>query len=215
MLGRHLSGAQPLTAPQKDIVKPRDEMRITVSAWKSELKDIEQRKDKIRQQTYNIVSVTEEVKKGSLAGTGLGKGKDWGTLVHNALELCRRGKRDDLEPRARQWLAEAGFHETKLEDLLTQIDNFMKTDFWQRLEKSEEKYFEVPFAIQEIDTLHTGQIDVVFMEKEGWVFADYKTDDFEKDQKRKQAYLSQLNKYAEYWIKITNVDVSEKKIVTV
>jgi ATP-dependent helicase/nuclease subunit A len=57
-----------------------------------------------------------------------------------------------------------------------------------------------------------GVIDLAFLEKDGWVIADYKTDvgtdpDF---QRRRAGYRRQVDLYAEAWERLTGADVKER-----
>ena len=58
-----------------------------------------------------------------------------------------------------------------------------------------------------------GVIDLAFLEEDGWVLLDYKTDNLteENEEKLKKAYSVQLDLYAEALNKITNVKVKEKR----
>lgn len=57
-----------------------------------------------------------------------------------------------------------------------------------------------------------GVIDLAFLEKDGWVIADYKTDvgtdpDFAR---RRAGYRRQVELYAEAWSRLTGADVKER-----
>jgi ATP-dependent helicase/nuclease subunit A len=110
----------------------------------------------------------------------------------------------------------------------------MKSDFWQRIMKAEKRYFEIPFSIktdssvllvgeweekgekgamakkEKLPIILTGAIDLAFFEQDGWVIADYKTDEVgEGLEKFVKYYGSQVKLYSKYWEEITKQKVKE------
>lgn len=81
------------------------------------------------------------------------------------------------------------------------------------MEKSEKKFLEIPFAIEDKSGIIKGAMDAVFREAGGWVIVDYKTDDFEKDPKRKKVYTQQIELYKKYWEHLTGEKVKETLLV--
>jgi ATP-dependent helicase/nuclease subunit A len=68
-----------------------------------------------------------------------------------------------------------------------------------------------PGAPDRLEVLE-GVIDLAFLEEDGWVIADYKTDvgtdpDFAR---RKEGYRRQVDLYAEAWTLLTGDDVKER-----
>jgi len=56
---------------------------------------------------------------------------------------------------------------------------------------------------------------MIFKEQDGWVIIDYKTDDFEKNTKREEAYERQLGMYGKFWEGIAREKVKERKLFLV
>jgi len=104
-------------------------------------------------------------------------------------------------------LEEHGLPAKDLLNLLKVVDTAMKHEIWQRMEKANEKYFEVPFSAIEKDAVVRGVIDMIFKEQDGWVIIDYKTDDFDKVPERKAVYEKQLEAYGKFWEKIAGEKV--------
>lgn len=144
---------------------------------------------------------------GGAVSTGAEGGASWGRVVHRALELCGKGGRAELDALAPNWLAEEGRPQSDLPRLLHLADAVMKTAAWQRVEKAEKKFFEMPFSVLEDKTVHSGVIDLVFEEDDGWVMVDYKTDGDAEYARRKETYEKQLNLYAKFWERITSTKV--------
>jgi len=118
-------------------------------------------------------------------------------------------------------------------ELLSLIDSILKSDFWQRIMKAEKRYFEIPFSIKTDSTvlrldkvkdvknkkiakkaklplILTGAIDLAFFEQDGWVIADYKTDEVgERLENFVKYYGSQVELYSKYWEEITKQKVKE------
>jgi ATP-dependent helicase/nuclease subunit A len=86
---------------------------------------------------------------------------------------------------------------TYKEDILALVAAIVRSEFWQRVDRSDNRYFEIPFSIRTTErelaagaspsgaglpVILTGAIDLVFWEDAGdgrdagWVIADYKTD---------------------------------------
>jgi len=112
------------------------------------------------------------------------------------------------------------------EEFLKSIaDEFRKSLLWERLQKAQKVYTEVPFSYKAPadsrlsgentgqDTYVNGFIDLVFKEKNGWVIIDYKTyDGHEIAHDIREGYTKQLESYKEVWEKITGEPVIETEI---
>ena len=77
-----------------------------------------------------------------------------------------------------------------------------ESDLWQRMERAETIYRELPFALPEMD----GKMDVLFREQGRWVLVDYKTD----AQPDPAKYSAQMNAYAAALQQIAGLTVAEK-----
>jgi len=212
----YLKTMEQLPLPAMCPSKERKVFAFTKTEWKTEQQKIALSIEQMKVASYatNSVSAMAE-KRDAFSGESKGKGADWGTVVHRALELCAKGKRRSLDATGLSLLEEGGLPASDLEGLLRSVDVAMKHEIWQRMEKAEEKYFEVPFSGMQKDTVVRGVIDMIFKGIDGWVLVDYKTDDFEKDLKRKVAYQSQLKIYAQFWEEITGETVKEMTLLKV
>ena len=212
----YLSKMPSLPLPKASTLTAKKDFKFAKTEWKAEMEKITSNIKKMTAESYHVSSVTDIVEKYDIFDNEpKGHGADWGSAVHRALELCGKGQRDKLEIVGPRLLEECGIPITDLEKLIKVVDITMKHEIWQRMEKSKEKYFEVPFSGKEKDIIVRGVIDMVFKETEGWVMVDYKTDDFEKDHKRKDAYENQLKMYCNFWEEIIGEKVKEKMLLKV
>lgn len=212
----YLNKMSPLPLPKIVAPKNRKVFKITRSEWKAEKEKIKVGIEKMIAESYHISSAIDMIEKAdAFSGEPTGRGANWGSVVHRALELCGRGKRDKLDVIGPRLLEEGGFQALELGNLIKVVDKTMKHEIWQRMEKSKEKYFEVPFSGMEKDIVVRGIIDMIFKEADGWVIVDYKTDDFDKDPKLKDAYENQLKIYEKFWEEIAGDKVKEKTLLKV
>ncbi len=104
---------------------------------------------------------------------------------------------------------------SRVEEMLATVESVVASDIWQRGQRAEKIYSEVPFESAVVrdgmPTITRGVIDLVFDEACGWVIVDYKTDDIEEtDVPRALAYYRpQLTAYREFWTEITGREVAE------
>ena len=154
-------------------------------------------------------------------------GFEWGSVVHAVLAAAGEGMRGEpLTQLARDLLIEferpvdTTGAPTELQPLLALVDAVRGSAVWRRAMESEERYTEVPFAVNfgvepgERNVLE-GVIDLVFRENGHWVVADYKTDsgddpDFEE---RVGRYRAQVDLYADCWERLTGEVVEERVLV--
>jgi ATP-dependent helicase/nuclease subunit A len=76
-------------------------------------------------------------------------------------------------------------------------------------ERGSTKYNEISER-EKLPIILTGAIDLAFLEKEGWVIADYKTDEVGEELENFVKYYGpQVMLYSEYWEEITKQKVKE------
>lgn len=170
--------------------------------------------------TYSQTTPTEDKDLKALweGERAAGGGKSWGTLVHSALEYLIKHKLPE-ESLLRHWLEESGLESERLEELKKLLQDFQKSQLWQRIQSSPEVYTEVPFHLKEEKdgkpVFLSGIIDLVFKEGESWIIVDYKTDRL-KDPggyaELEKAYQSQIQQYRKVWQTITGEVVSQSLV---
>ena len=216
LLYPYLAKMPPLPLPKAAAFSKKKTFKLTKTEWKAEKEKIAAAIEKMMTESYHVSSATDMAEKSDAFGSEpIGSGADWGSVVHRALELCGRGKRNKLDVIAPRLLEEGGVPAMDLERLIKVIDKAIQNDLWKRMSVAKEKYFEVPFSGMEKDIVVRGVIDMIFKEPDGWVIVDYKTDDFERDPKRKAAYENQLKIYEKFWTEIAGEQVKEKTLLRV
>ncbi|SET34442.1 ATP-dependent helicase/nuclease subunit A [Salinibacillus kushneri] len=149
-----------------------------------------------------------------------GGGKEWGTIIHTALEHIVKGNPiDRLVPNVLSSYDMSAEREKKVYDY---IKHFKQSDIWHDLQKAETFYTEVPFGLrvergnplyhliatnEHVDVYHVkGIIDLVYKVNNRWNIVDYKTDRIKKEQdlkKVKEFYQAQIVFYQKAWEYLT------------
>ncbi len=136
-----------------------------------------------------------------------GRGVDWGSAVHGALEAAMRGARDDaLRAHVRGLLIAADRpigrdgEPTETDELLGIIDAVRASTLWSRVQSADQVQIEAPFAVAvdaaayaaiahqagappaigedgRVREILEGVLDLAFREAGAWVVVDYKSDE--------------------------------------
>lgn len=147
-------------------------------------------------------------------------GADRGTLTHRALSMLPLEKlrtADQLHQIVHQAMHEMMEHGVFTPQELLAVDmkgvsSFYASKLGQRMLSSEYVRREWGFNLMMNDvdgTLLQGVIDCAFIEDDGWVLVDYKTDRFEDEEAFKTRYAMQLEWYARALERITARPVKE------
>lgn len=151
---------------------------------------------------------------------------DIGTATHRFLQFCDFGKcRESVEAELNR-LTENGRLTEKQRDLVDKasIDCFVNSEILRRAESSKgifrEKQFTMAKSVCELDssipekfsdekTVIIGKIDLLFVEDDGAVIVDYKTDNIKDISVLRERYFSQMKLYSEALKKSMDVNVKE------
>ena len=169
--------------------------------------------------SFEIVSAKKLGLKGTSRPNGGASGDyghEWGTAVHELLEVQLKSPNINLRPTALRLSREHNLGTNRTDELLDTVASVAKSDVWKRAQSSQRCYSELPFdttitTADGIPQLIRGVIDLIFEEADGWVIVDYKTDDITEDQiiSAINYYESQLETYARFWTEITDFQVHE------
>ena len=96
----------------------------------------------------------------------------------------------------------------------------MESDLWKRAQASSKLLVEAPFqklvpidpgVTDSLPTMLRGVIDLVFLDSQGWVVVDYKTDARPESELPKlvEHYRGQVETYATFWQETTREPVTE------
>lgn len=174
--------------------------------------------------TYAVAGVKAiSVGKKTVSAPGRQHGTEWGTVIHTLLEAAMVDGHADLRELATSVLREQGFDDPDdhLEAALETVRSVMASPLWIRARKSSRCLVEAPFQLPTtlpssdgtpVTTILRGAIDLVFMEADQWVIADYKTDSVPRDQLPALVdhYKGQVEQYAQAWETITGGKVAGK-----
>ncbi|MGD9345603.1 MAG: UvrD-helicase domain-containing protein [Candidatus Aminicenantes bacterium] len=211
-----------LQIPAGEMFKERETLVVKKGELKKARIGLEEKVAGVNRASYRVETVT------SLAKEGVdvperhrgGLGMSWGRVVHSVLDAIGKGKDVD-----RDWLIENALaaEERDLREkaaLTALVKSICESPFWNRAMQAKTRFFEVPFSIGtskmdlggegELPVVLSGAIDLVFLEADGWVIADYKTDEISDDlQDYVDYYTPQVKLYSKYWAEITGENVKE------
>lgn len=154
-------------------------------------------------------------------------GADRGTAIHKFLELCDfQSAANDIESE-KQRLSENGSMTEKelavLDD--SAVEKFFSADVGQRLlnssqvykeyeftffKKADDVYTDLPENIKNENIVIQGKLDCAFVENDGAILIDYKSDNITDEEKFKEIYLPQIEFYVEALRQCTGFEVKEK-----
>ncbi len=177
--------------------------------------------------SYELRAVTDIAKElpfdkgaadwGDAEGPG---GMEWGSLIHKALEvLARSGERPGKKELSTLVvrLAGPGSSLAKYADkAVPLLENALKSEVWERMLKSPERYAEATFQVLKGKTVEPGVIDLVYRVDGGWEIVDFKTDNVGEDPSAwVEHYRPQLEEYTKQWQAITGEKVARKALLFV
>jgi ATP-dependent helicase/nuclease subunit A len=179
--------------------------------------------------SYGAVAASELAKAGrerDLARGAGGRGREWGTAVHAALEAAVRGLEGDALQRACRSALVANARDVgpdgeprELDELVALVQAMAGSELFARARGAPVCLPEVPFAwrreMEGAVQIVEGVIDLAFREDGGWVLVDWKTDEVADPAilaARREAYERQLGLYAEAWQALTGQPVSETRL---
>ena len=147
-------------------------------------------------------------------------GHEWGSAVHELLEVCHKSPTANLRPTALRLARDYNLGSSRVDELINTVQSVTASDIWKRAQASKRCYSELPFetTITGEDgkpQLVRGVIDLIFEEEDGWVIVDYKTDDIGEEQLESAAsyYKKQLGIYGHWFGRIAEREVKERGIL--
>ena len=146
-------------------------------------------------------------------------GTEWGTVIHFLLETAMRNPQDDLNDMARMALAEQQLDPALSAAAVNVVRQVIRSELWQRAQQSQQRLMEVPFetrlvpdeGAEPLPTLLRGVIDLAFLEDDGWVLVDYKTDAGAEQRLTAltEHYRGQIEIYGRLWQQMVGQPVKE------
>lgn len=230
---------------------PRPAFDVTVAAMRTRTDAVALRRRQLAVPTYRAAPV--KVRAGELSeyelraarrGRGpAGRGVDWGSAVHGALEAAAQhdlaGER--LREHCRGLLIAADRpvnrqgEPTELDELVQTVEAVIRSPLFARVRTAGNVQIEAPFALAlepadyaelvtaagaeapavAIREIVEGVIDLAFREVDGWVLVDYKSDEAGSgiDEPRRAKYRAQVDLYAAAWQRITGEPVKQRTLL--
>lgn len=172
---------------------------------------------KITPPSYRYDAVTRIVEEASNPfGNSDGKGKAWGSALHKALEIMIEDGSADVPAVSQAVLEQEGIPASEESAMAEILQKVQSSVLWNRMKKAQVRLAEVPFALKTDETpvrVVAGKIDLAFLEEDGWVIVDFKSDSPDGRLDDLVAYyFRQLEMYREYWEEITGETVKEAGI---
>ncbi|HEY8468285.1 MAG TPA: PD-(D/E)XK nuclease family protein, partial [Longimicrobiales bacterium] len=235
----------------------RESLGEPAEAILGRIEALRERRERLGRPTYRIAAVTARTKQGSVferlarsgsepvgeagrgadveTADGAGRGAEWGTAVHLAIEAAARGATGEtLRAVCRAALIEndrpvdARGEPVELEELVALVERLGQSALWARAQRADRRLIEVPFCVAfepgEVEALGLaeegaegrtevveGVIDLAFREDGAWVICDFKSDGvYGSRPERLELYRRQVDLYAACWERLTGERVKQR-----
>lgn len=231
-LDDYIQGVPELEIPDLRAVEERKKLKLKKEEWEAAKKQIEERREEVLVPSYVVESVTSLAKKDLEVPEWRRRsyGMAWGRTVHKMLEIVGRenGKDVKWDRLAENVLVAEEMSMEKKGELVRLIESIVSSEFWERVKQAEKRLFEIPFSImtdkealgitevatteeaKKLPIILTGAIDLAFLERDGWIIADFKTDDVKDNLERfVNYYAPQVKIYCKFWEDITKQPIKE------
>jgi len=146
------------------------------------------------------LATESESRDDEVAGSEREKAMDFGSAVHDALEIVdlqatAAQQREQVE----QFIAQTGLNDRDRHRAVELVSNALGSDLLARARRADQVYRELPFTHVVGEGLMEGKIDLLFCENGRWVLVDYKTDariEVARYARQLQAYEAALHQVA-------------------
>ncbi len=150
---------------------------------------------------------------GSASG---GRGAGWGLVIHRLLEYRIAGIDEEILDLAKRLLIEEKLDPDRAGEAAEVVASVARSKTWARALACPKRMAEIPFEVLRAradgkSAVVRGIIDLAFLEPQGWVVVDYKTDSLADGRLDAlvEHYCSQVGDYAEIWASMTGQSVAE------
>ena len=183
--------------------------------------EIAQRWQTVTADTYATVAAKQLALADKAVGiAGQEHGTEWGTVIHVLLQAILQEPGGDLASLAQTALVEVGLSADLADEAVQVVRSQMDSDLWRRAMDSTHRLVEVPFQVllpadaaegRPTPAVLRGVVDLAFLEDDGWVIVDHKTDTAAVSNLGKLVdhYRPQVRLYAAAWRQATGQPVKE------
>lgn len=201
--------------PESNAVPTR---RLAMTAPQDAAQESRRRWGRMVTPTYRLAAAKEITVRGGVKQVAAGEhGTEWGTVIHVLLEAAMARPGADLAALAATTLDEQQLDPREAPRAVDLVRAVTRSDLWSRARAADRCLVEVPIQFLEPatgiapDTIVRGVIDLAFREPDGWVIADYKTDDqgAASLDGLVEHYAPQVRLYAEAWARLLGEPVHE------
>jgi len=219
----HLESAPAIVVPSKGKAVTLNQTPSVAQTLDEATDQIERTWSSLRTPSYAVVAAKSVAMKQSKArptwrASG-DYGHQWGTAIHQLLELRMNDSGIGLEPMAQQLAEEFELGSDRVVELLSTVETVASSGIWARAKRAETIFTEIPFETSTnpassatvVPTVTRGVIDLCFKESDGWVLVDYKTDDISEGDLADavEYYREQMKSYSSFWESVTGQPVAE------
>lgn len=170
--------------------------------------------------TYDVVAVkATTIKRGKFVYSQGEHGAEWGSVIHLLLEAAMAKPAANIDGLAAAGLSEQGLDSSLLDEALETVRSVIDSEIWKRALATEQRLVEVPFqrlikgagSAEPAETVLRGVIDLAFLEPQGWVIVDYKSDRVPSGRVPElvELYSPQVMSYGDAWTEMTGQIVHE------
>jgi ATP-dependent helicase/nuclease subunit A len=149
--------------------------------------------------TYELGRVTPEETDPIMPSVSQGgRGREFGSIVHEVLEACIEERLpEDLDRYASVICEIAGLPDAAPE-VVRIVTRLKSSPLWEEIRNADDVFVEVPFAESTGSTVTRGTIDLVYGSADEWTIVDYKTD-VKPEADVVLRYGPQVRTYVEAW----------------
>lgn len=218
----------PLTISEEVEKRVNDNVQnVDVNEYLSAVETLSNWQEPLTESSYSKYSPTDDTEELPFdVERTSGGGLKWGTVIHEVFEYVLK-EGEHLQEKVLSLLKREQLSESRYDEVIQVVEQFMQSSLYKELETSTERYSEMSFSfkLNEGDPLYpknkkgdvhvSGVIDFIYKLDDGWTIIDFKTDHVEKEEdieKLTRHYAKQLLFYKAAFERLTNEKVHKTKL---
>ena len=196
---------------------PQSNSSSMLPDWAEIERERSERWERVKKPSYTYKSAVQAMyDEDGLEPGQWGRGRDYGSLVHQLFEMAIQDfLPKDEQAYIEQQLVSVGQDKKWAPVAKKALDGFRASALWQEIKASDSVYTETPFALPAAsgNGVERGIIDLVYRIPSGWKIVDYKTHARAGEDQVDELtnhFAIQVNTYAQHWQQIAGQHVVEK-----